>query len=142
MIELGPCIRLMELFAFHLDHIYCRLTKTVCSHRSSRVGFVHCKQNSESIKISVKFEWFEFFENLKDVWKSKMSTKWQRKLTETLMLMQNFHHLLSKTRTEILHHFGSSCRVWQRNLLVQLYRECLFALLRHLKPPTIEKTIY
>lgn len=42
MIELDPDIRPMEPFACHVDHIYCRLTKTVWFRHFSRVEFVHC----------------------------------------------------------------------------------------------------
>lgn len=53
------------------------------------------------------------------------------KLTETPMLIENFHRLLLKIHKGILHHFGSSYRVWQHSLLVQLYRGYLFVLPRH-----------
>lgn len=52
MTELDSGIRLMELFVYHLDHIYCRLTETVYSHRSLHAEFVLC---CRKIAISYKY---------------------------------------------------------------------------------------
>lgn len=42
IVGLALDIRPMEPFVYHLDHIYCRLIKTVCSHRFSHVKFALC----------------------------------------------------------------------------------------------------
>lgn len=88
------------------------LTRRICSLQSNNQSLsIYCRNKMKVFRIT---PWF----------------------SETLTLIGNFHRLWSKIRTEILLHYGNNCHVWQRNLLVQLYRGYLFEPLRHLIRPS------